>query len=239
MLLYSYNPYIRYGCIVALAIGSKSTKETLELIWPHLTDTVDFVRQGAYISLSMLLQVSTNNSEPRLADFRKTIDEILVKTQGDQMTKLGAILSIGMLDIGGRNMNISLTTRSGIPKLEAVAGLLVFSQYWNWFPYINFIGLALSPSMYIGVNADLKVPTSFKLHSNCKQSLHDYPALIPKEEKKKDDKKQTHKELSTTVKVRAKELLKKKDSDMDLEVPGAPKRVASLINKDKQENKAE
>ena len=117
MLLYSYNPYIRYGCIMALAIGSKTTKETLELIWPHLTDSVDFVRQGAYISLSMLLQVATNQSEPRLADFRKTIDETLVKTQGDQMTKLGAILSIGMLDIGGRNMNISLTTRSGIPKL--------------------------------------------------------------------------------------------------------------------------
>jgi len=41
----------------------------------------------------------------------------LVKTQGDQMTKFGAILAIGMLDIGGRNLSISLTTRSGIPKL--------------------------------------------------------------------------------------------------------------------------
>ena len=26
MLLYSYNSYIRYGCIMALAIGSKDTK---------------------------------------------------------------------------------------------------------------------------------------------------------------------------------------------------------------------
>lgn len=33
------------------------------------------------------------------------------------MTKLGAILAIGLLDVGGRNMNISLTTRSGISKL--------------------------------------------------------------------------------------------------------------------------
>ncbi len=59
---------------MAIAIGSKTTKETLELIWPLLTDSVDFVRQGAYISLSILLQVATNQSEPRLADFRKTID---------------------------------------------------------------------------------------------------------------------------------------------------------------------
>lgn len=33
------------------------------------------------------------------------------------MTKLGAILAIGILDIGGRNMTLSLTTRSGMPKL--------------------------------------------------------------------------------------------------------------------------
>lgn len=181
MLLYSYNPYIRYGCIVALAIGSKTNKEVLELIWPSLTDSVDFVRQGAYISIALLLQVATNQSEPKLADFRKTIEETLVKTHGDQMTKLGAIISIGILDIGGRNMSLSLTTRSGIPKLEAVAGILVFSQYWNWFPYLNFIGLAYSPSMFIGVTSSLKIPTNFKIHSNCKPSLFDYPPNIPKE----------------------------------------------------------
>ena len=160
-----------------------------------------------------MLQISTNQSEPRLADFRKTIEQTLVKTQGDQMTKFGAILAIGMLDIGGRNLSISLTTRSGIPKLEAIAGILVFWQYWNWFPYVNFIGLALSPSMFIGVTANLKIPTSFKLNSACKPSLFDYPPNIPKEQKKKDDKKQTAKELSTTNKVRAKEL-KKKESQM-------------------------
>ncbi len=33
------------------------------------------------------------------------------------MTKLGAIMANGLLDIGGRNMAISLTTRSGIRKL--------------------------------------------------------------------------------------------------------------------------
>jgi hypothetical protein len=26
MLLYSYNPFIRYGCVMALAIGSKDSK---------------------------------------------------------------------------------------------------------------------------------------------------------------------------------------------------------------------
>lgn len=117
MLLYSYNPYIRYGCILSLAIGCKNTKEPIDLIFPSLTDSVDFVRQGAYVALGLLLQASTVNSEPKLADFRKSIEEVLSKTHGDQMTKLGAIMAIGLLDVGGRNMTVSLTTRSGLPKL--------------------------------------------------------------------------------------------------------------------------
>lgn len=101
---------------------------------------------------------------------------------------MGAILSIGILDIGGRNMNVSLTTRSGMPKIEAITGMLVFTQSWNWFPYFNFIGLTLTPSIFIGVTTSLKVPTSFKLKSNCKPSLFNYPSDIVKEEKKSDNK---------------------------------------------------
>lgn len=74
MLLYSYNPFIRYGCVLALAIGNKDSKEAIEMIWPLLNDSVDFVRQGVYVSLAILFQVNTNNSEPKLADFRKTVE---------------------------------------------------------------------------------------------------------------------------------------------------------------------
>ena len=67
--------------------------------------------------------------------------------------------------------------------------MLVFAQSWNWFTYLNFIGLTLTPSTFIGVTTNLKVPTSFKLKSNCKPSLFSYPANIVKEEKKNDNKK--------------------------------------------------
>ena len=59
--------------------------------------------------------------------------------------------------------------------------MLIFTQSWNWFPYLNFIGLTLTPSIFIGVTTNLKVPISFKLKSNCKQSLFNYPANIVKE----------------------------------------------------------
>ena len=129
---------------------------------------------------------------------------------------MGAILSVGILDIGGRNMTVSLTNRSGLPKIEAVTGMLIFSQYWNWFPYLNFISLAVTPSMYIGVTSELKIPKSFQLKSNCKPSLFGYPANIIKEEKKNDNKKEA-KELSTTNKAKVRAALKKKESEMDIE----------------------
>lgn len=109
--------------------------------------------------------------------------------------------------------------------------MIVFSQYWNWFPYINFVGLTLSPSMFIGVTSQLKIPKSFQLQSNCKPSLFDYPPNIPKQEKKKDDKKETAKELSTTNKARAR-LLRKKESDVEIEVPNQAVRTPSLISKE-------
>jgi 26S proteasome regulatory subunit N2 len=193
MLFYSYNPYIRYGCAIALAIGCKDNKEAIEMIWPLLTDNVDFVRQGAYISLGILLQVSTNNSEPRLEEFRKNIKELFGKTHVDNMVKMGAILAVGLLDIGGRNMSICLTSRSGMPKIEAISGILIFCQYWNWFPYLNMVSLSLSPSVFIGITCKLRIPKDFQIKSNCRLSMFDYPANIVVEEKKNGSKKEATK----------------------------------------------
>ena len=179
-MIYSYNSFIRYGCIIALAVGARDNKEAIELIWPLLSDSVDYVRQAAYIGLALLMQVSTNNSEPKLAEFRKLINESITKKGEDVLAKMGALLAVGILDIGGRNMVVSLTTRSGIPKIEAVAGMLVFLNYWNWFPYINFIGLTLTPSAYIGITTDLKIPESFRIKSNAKPSTFNYPENIIK-----------------------------------------------------------
>lgn len=180
MMIYSYNPSIRYACAMALMVGAKETKEVLDLIWPLLTDAVDYVRQAAFISISVLLQVSTTASEPKLADFRKLISDTMGKKHEETLAKMGAILATGLLDIGGRNMVVSLTTRSGVSKIESVVSMLVFSNFWNWFPYINFIGLTLTPSAYIGVTTDLSVPANFEMRSTAKPGTFDYPANIVK-----------------------------------------------------------
>lgn len=127
---------------------------------------------------------------------------------------MGAILSVGLLDVGGRNMSIYLTTRTGMPRIQAVTGMLIFCQYWNWFPYLNFISLALSPSVFIGVTTKIQIPKDFQIKSNCRPSLFEYPANIVVEEKKVENIKEQAKELSTTNKAKIRAAMKKKESEM-------------------------
>lgn len=92
--------------------------------------------------------------------------------------------------------------------------MLIFCQYWNWFPYLNFISLALSPSVFIGVTTKIQIPKDFQIKSNCRPSLFEYPANIVVEEKKVENIKEQAKELSTTNKAKIRAAMKKKESEM-------------------------
>ncbi|KAK9114130.1 hypothetical protein Syun_020927 [Stephania yunnanensis] len=48
----------------------------------------------------------------------------------------------------------------GPSQVTAVVGLAVFTQSWYWYPLIYFISLAFSPTAFIGLNYDLKLPTA-------------------------------------------------------------------------------
>jgi len=92
----------------------------------------------------------------------------------DIMAKFGAILATGIIDAGGRNVTISLSSRSGHKNMVALIGLAIFSQYWYWHPLIHFISLAFTPTSIIGLNHDLKMP-AFTFKSNARPSLFAYP----------------------------------------------------------------
>jgi 26S proteasome regulatory subunit N2 len=75
------------------------------------------------------------------------------------VAKFGAILAQGIIDAGGRNVTVSLQTRTGHTNMAAVVGLLVFCQFWFWYPLTHFISLAFTPTALIGLNSELKVCT--------------------------------------------------------------------------------
>lgn len=109
-----------------------------------------------------------------LSNFRRQLEKIILDKHEDTMSKMGAILASGILDAGGRNVTIRLLSKTKHDKVTAVVGLAVFSQFWYWYPLIYFISLSFSPTAFIGLNYDLKVP-KFEFLSNAKPSLFEYP----------------------------------------------------------------
>ncbi|CAI9761632.1 unnamed protein product [Fraxinus pennsylvanica] len=176
LLSESYNPHVRYGAALAVGISCAGTglSEAISLLEPLTSDVVDFVRQGALIAMAMVMVQISEASDSRVGVFRRQLEKIILDKHEDTMSKMGAILASGILDAGGRNVTIKLLSKTKHDKITAVVGLAVFSQFWYWYPLIYFISLAFSPTAFIGLNYDLKVPR-FEFLSHAKPSLFEYP----------------------------------------------------------------
>ncbi|KAA3485510.1 26S proteasome non-ATPase regulatory subunit 1-like protein A-like [Gossypium australe] len=195
------DPIIRYGGMYALALAYRGTannkairqllhfavsdvmgiscagtglSEAISLLEPLTSDVVDFVRQGALIAMAMVMIQINEASDSRVGTFRRQLEKIILDKHEDTMSKMGAILASGILDAGGRNVTIRLLSKTKHDKITAVVGLAVFSQFWYWYPLIYFVSLSFSPTAFIGLNYDLKVPR-FEFLSHAKPSLFEYP----------------------------------------------------------------
>uniref|UniRef100_A0A0E0H5R4 26S proteasome non-ATPase regulatory subunit 1 homolog n=1 Tax=Oryza nivara TaxID=4536 RepID=A0A0E0H5R4_ORYNI len=176
LLSESYNPHVRYGAALAVGISCAGSglSDAISLLEPLTSDVVDFVRQGALIAMAMVMIQTNESFDSRVGTFRRQLEKIILDKHEDTMSKMGAILASGILDAGGRNVTIKLLSRNKHDKLTAVVGLAVFSQFWYWYPLLYFISLAFSPTAFIGLNSDLKVP-KFEFLSHAKPSLFEYP----------------------------------------------------------------
>ncbi|KAG2721122.1 hypothetical protein I3760_02G066800 [Carya illinoinensis] len=170
------DPILRYGAALAVGISCAGTglSEAISLLEPLTSDVVDFVRQGALIAMAMVMVQISEASDSRVGTFRRQLEKIILDKHEDTMSKMGAILASGILDAGGRNVTIRLLSKTKHDKITAVVGLAVFSQFWYWYPLIYFISLSFSPTAFIGLNYDLKVP-KFEFLSHAKPSLFEYP----------------------------------------------------------------
>lgn len=218
----SYNPHLRYGSAMAVGIGCAGTgmNEALKLLAPLTNDQVDFVRQGALIALSMVFIQVTEAQEPKVATIKKLYTKMIDDRHEDILSRMGAILSQGIINAAGRNATISLTTRDGNLRQNAIVGIMMFMQHWYWYPMMNFLNLALTPTALIGLNKNLKVPKSFKCTSNAKPSTYKYPEFIKLDKDKKKEKVATA-VLSTTTKAKARKD-RKEGKTADAEVPSSP-----------------
>merc|ERR1719394_1318760 len=219
LLIESYNPHVRYGAAMALGIACAGTgnKDALALIEPMKNDPVNYVRQGALIASAMILVQQTELTCSKVKDFRALYAKVITDKHEDVMAKFGAIVAQGIIDAGGRNVTVSLQSRTGHTSMLGVVGMLVFTQYWYWFPLTHFLSLAFQPTAVIGLNSNLDMPV-VKFRSGAKPSMFGYTPNI--EEKKKEDKEKVATAvLSITAKQKKKNAEKgKKDGEEKMDV---------------------
>ena len=227
LLSESYNPHVRYGAAMALGISCAGTglDEAIDLLEPMVKDPTDFVRQGAVVSLAMILIEQNEAMNPKVTSVRKTLQRIIGDRHEDAMAKFGCALALGIIDAGGRNCTIGLQTPTGNLNMAGIVGMAVFTQYWYWFPFTHFLSLSFTPTSIIGLDQDLNVPR-FHFQSATRPTLFDYP---PEQETKTDEapEKVATAVLSTTMQAKRRAQRKEKQlrrESMDLDqTPTTPK----------------
>jgi len=163
LLAESYIPHVRCGAALAvgLACCGSGMKEAVELLEPLTNDRTDFVRQAALIGLSMVLVQISEGQYPKVKEVRNSFKEKIEDKHESVLCKFGAILASGIIDAGGRNVTISLKSKSGHKNMASIVGMVLFTQHWYWYPLIHFLSLAFIPTAVIGVTKDLKVNEKF------------------------------------------------------------------------------
>ncbi|KAI5122570.1 hypothetical protein M0805_004787 [Coniferiporia weirii] len=211
LLSESYNPHVRCGATLALGIACAGTglQDAVEILEPMTKDPVDFVRQGALVALGMVLVQQSEASSPSMSSTRTLYAKIVADKHEDPMARFGAALGQGLIDAGGRNVTISLQSRAGSRNTSAIVGMVLFCQFWYWYPLAHCACLAFEPTAIIGLNGDLKAP-KFEFVSNTRPSLFAYPSPVKPPTKESVSKVATA-VLSTTAKAKARERTKEKE----------------------------
>lgn len=238
LLSESYNPHVRCGAAMALGIccAGSGSKEAISLLEPMLSDPVNFVRQGALVASALVLIQQTEVLNPKVKEFRQLYSKVISDKHEDVISKFGAIIAQGIIDAGGRNVTVSLQSRTGHTNVCAVVGMLIFTQFWYWFPLTHFLSLAFTPTYLVGLNEDLKIPKLY-YKSGAKPSTFAYPPPIEAKKEREREKVSTA-ILSITAKAKRKEASKKdKQQGVDkMEVDDDHSSASTKDSKDKRQS---
>merc|ERR1712238_452340 len=149
---------------VGIAMAGTGDSESIAMLEPMLDDMTDYVRQGALVGTAMIyMQQSDTCNNRKIKSFRERLSSIVSEKHQSTLTKMGAILSIGIIDAGGRNCSISLGSRNGFTQMTSAVGMVLWLQHWHWYPMMHTFGLVLTPTYSIGLNKDFKFPKSFAI----------------------------------------------------------------------------
>ena len=205
LLSESYNAHVRFGAAMAIGIscaGSGKVKP-YKVIEPLFTDPHYLVRQAALISSGLIFSQTTLKQEEGIKEFTENLQKILDDKNEHLLIKFGAMISKGLMNLGGKNCVINLVSNTGENKMKSIIGMCLFTQYYYWFPMIHMLNLAVCPTFLFNLDDKLKVPINYKMLSKAKPSVFGYPKEEEKDKKKKEEKVESA-VLSTHTRNKAK-----------------------------------
>lgn len=217
LLSKSHNPHVRCGTAFALGIAcaGKALDAAVEVLEPLTKDPVDFVRQAAMIALSLIMIQQTDKLNPKVNELNELFLNVITNKHQEGLAKFGACIAQGIINAGGRNVTIQLENpETNTLDTKSIVGLVMFSQFWYWFPLAHFLSLSFTPTSVIAVNSkDLSIP-KFELNCFSRPDVFDYPKMY-EEKSNKEVAKVATAVLSTTAraKARAKRMKKEKGED--------------------------
>ncbi|SCU82457.1 LANO_0B06304g1_1 [Lachancea nothofagi CBS 11611] len=213
LLAESHNAHVRCGTAFALGIScvGRGLQAAVDLLLPLTKDPVDFVRQAAMISLSLVLIQQTEKTNSKVKEINDLFLNVISNKHQEGLAKFGACVAQGIMNAGGRNATIQLeNVEMGTLDTKAVIGLAMFAQFWYWFPMAHFLSLSFTPTSIIGVRGeDLSIPT-FQFNCHTRPDVFDYPPMYEENTDKNVEKVATA-VLSTTAKAKARAKKSKKD----------------------------
>lgn len=131
------NPHVRYGTCFAIAISDnrKKNKEALCLLRILCEDSIDFVRQGAHISLGLMFY-NQKICDKKL-ETKKLLKEVLLSTdEKSNFSKFGSVIGHCLIETLNndflRNKNFGFND-------ETLVRMFLFCHHWNFLPFLKFI----------------------------------------------------------------------------------------------------
>ena len=118
----------------------------------------NIVFSASLIASAMILVQQNECTSTKMKHFRELYAKVISDKHEDAIAKFGAIIAQGIIDGGGRNVTLSLQSRTGHTNMLGVVGTLVFCQFWYWYPLTHFLALAFTPTCLIALNSDLQMP---------------------------------------------------------------------------------
>lgn len=236
LLAKSHDPHVRCGTALALGISSagKNYMPAVEMLLVLTKDPVDFVKQHAFIGLALILIQQTEKSNPKVKEVNELFDTIISTRRTETLTKFGACLGQGIMNACGRNGTIQLENPEfGTINRLSVVGVMMFTQFWSWFPLAHFLNLAFTPSNIMAVTAPGFEAPEINLQCHTKEGIFDYPEIAKEEATSKPSKAKTA-VLSTTsksgkIKSKLQQMIQKRD-ELKAEI-----KEENKLKKDKKE----